>query len=128
MNWAQQQEILEGMTFYITLIRIIARAAGILSFDMAYSSCDLTRRFIYQWQRASRKSTLISREGKKPFDSWECWRTHIVSPAITQRRITPAVSRAQWPERGTSEGYWARLPGRADGYPTGPPTDPYVRN
>ena len=26
------------------------------------------------------------------------------------RRKTPAVSRAQWPERGTSGGYWASAP------------------
>ena len=32
------------------------------------------------------------------------------------------------PQRGTSGGWWCRLPGRADGYPSGPPTDPYVRN
>ncbi len=34
----------------------------------------------------------------------------------------------QQPERGTSEGCWRRLPGRADGSPSGPPTDPDVRN
>ena len=29
---------------------------------------------------------------------------------------------------GTSDHWRGRLPGRADGYPSGPPTDPYVRN
>ena len=32
------------------------------------------------------------------------------------------------PQRGTSEGCWRRLPGRAGGYPPGPPTDPDVRH
>jgi hypothetical protein len=31
-------------------------------------------------------------------------------------------------ERGTSGGCWRRLPGRAGGYPPGPPTDPDVRD
>src|SRR4029453_2542450 len=42
--------------------------------------------------------------------------------------LTIAVSRAQWPERRRSEGCWRRLPGRAGGYPPGPPTDPDVRH
>jgi hypothetical protein len=32
------------------------------------------------------------------------------------------------PQRGTSEGCWRRRPGRAGGYPPGPPTDPDVRH
>ncbi len=45
------------------------------------------------------------------------------------RRRTLRFRRGEQPERRRSGGCSPRrLPGRADGYPSGPPTDPYVRN
>src|SRR5712691_12760398 len=48
-----------------------------------------------------------------------------MEPSVVKRSVNDSTLALK---RGASRRWGSQLPGRADGYPSGPPTDPYVRN